>query len=180
MQGPFYCLKRGQRITQALILAMTPTLLSHERPIFSITVQKPQGSSQHRCSGGLNKTRRRWTIDAGAVIEDGAVLADNVWVGAGVWIGCGAQVGENSELRPGVRLYHNTVLGSDVLVHANTVIGSDGFGFAPVTDGWGKNTAARSRGSRRSRRIGANCAIDRGAWMTLSSKTMSLSIISCT
>ena len=72
------------------------------------------------------------TIDAGAVIEDDVVLADNVWVGAGVWIGCGAEVGENSELRPGVRLYHNTVLGSDVLVHANTVIGSDGFGFAPV------------------------------------------------
>ena len=103
------------------------------------------------------------TIDAGAIIEDGAVLADNVWVGAGVWIGFGAQVGENSELRPGVRLYHNTVLGADVLVHADTVIGSDGFGFAPVADGWEKilQLGCVVVGDRVE--IGANCAIDRGA-----------------
>ena len=103
------------------------------------------------------------TIDAGAVIEDDVVLSDNVWVGAGVWIGCGAQVGENSELRPGVRLCHNTVLGSDVLVHANTVIGSDGFGFAPIATGWEKILQLGGVVVGDRVEIGANCAIDRGA-----------------
>ena len=83
------------------------------------------------------------------------------------WVlACGlvvAQVGENSELRSGVRLYHNTVLGSEVLVHANTVIGSDGFGFAPVADGWEKILQLGRVVVGDRVEIGANCAIDRGA-----------------
>ncbi len=38
-------------------------------------------------------------------------------------------------LHPGVKIYHDCILGKDVTIHAGTVIGSDGFGFAPQPDG---------------------------------------------
>ena len=36
---------------------------------------------------------------------------------------------------PGVKIYHDCVIGNDVIIHAGAVIGSDGFGFAPQPDG---------------------------------------------
>jgi UDP-3-O-[3-hydroxymyristoyl] glucosamine N-acyltransferase len=44
-------------------------------------------------------------------------------------------VGAGSRLMPGVKLYHQCVVGSRVTIHAGSVIGADGFGFAPHTDG---------------------------------------------
>ena len=44
-------------------------------------------------------------------------------------------VGENSIIHPGVKIYHDCIIGKNVTIHAGTVIGSDGFGFAPQADG---------------------------------------------
>jgi UDP-3-O-[3-hydroxymyristoyl] glucosamine N-acyltransferase len=38
-------------------------------------------------------------------------------------------------LHPGVKVYHNCVIGANVTIHAGSVIGGDGFGFAPQADG---------------------------------------------
>ena len=38
-------------------------------------------------------------------------------------------------IHPGVKIYHDCVIGNNVTIHAGTVIGSDGFGFAPQADG---------------------------------------------
>jgi UDP-3-O-[3-hydroxymyristoyl] glucosamine N-acyltransferase len=45
------------------------------------------------------------------------------------------KVGDNSIIHPGVKIYHDCLIGSNVVIHAGTVIGSDGFGFAPQADG---------------------------------------------
>jgi UDP-3-O-[3-hydroxymyristoyl] glucosamine N-acyltransferase len=45
------------------------------------------------------------------------------------------RVGENCILHPGVKIYHDCVIGNNVVIHAGTIIGSDGFGFAPQADG---------------------------------------------
>jgi UDP-3-O-[3-hydroxymyristoyl] glucosamine N-acyltransferase len=37
-------------------------------------------------------------------------------------------------LNPGVKIYHDCILGEGVTIHAGTVIGSDGFGFAPQSE----------------------------------------------
>ena len=41
----------------------------------------------------------------------------------------------NTILHPGVKIYHDCVIGKNVTIHAGAVIGSDGFGFAPQADG---------------------------------------------
>jgi len=38
-------------------------------------------------------------------------------------------------VHPGVKIYHNCVIGANVTIHAGSVIGGDGFGFAPQPDG---------------------------------------------
>jgi UDP-3-O-[3-hydroxymyristoyl] glucosamine N-acyltransferase len=43
-------------------------------------------------------------------------------------------VGNGCTLNPGVKIYHECVLGEGVTIHAGTVIGSDGFGFAPQSE----------------------------------------------
>jgi UDP-3-O-[3-hydroxymyristoyl] glucosamine N-acyltransferase len=43
-------------------------------------------------------------------------------------------MGDNCTLNPGVKIYHDCVLGEGVTIHAGTVIGSDGFGFAPQSE----------------------------------------------
>jgi UDP-3-O-[3-hydroxymyristoyl] glucosamine N-acyltransferase len=45
------------------------------------------------------------------------------------------KVGDNSIIHPGVKIYHDCLIGNNVVIHAGTVIGSDGFGFAPQADG---------------------------------------------
>jgi UDP-3-O-[3-hydroxymyristoyl] glucosamine N-acyltransferase len=43
-------------------------------------------------------------------------------------------VGNGSTLNPGVKIYHECILGEGVIIHAGSVIGSDGFGFAPQSE----------------------------------------------
>lgn len=42
---------------------------------------------------------------------------------------------DNTTIHPGVKIYHDCVIGKNVTIHAGSVIGSDGFGFAPQADG---------------------------------------------
>ena len=37
-------------------------------------------------------------------------------------------------LNPGVKIYHDCVIGEGCIIHAGSVIGSDGFGFAPQSE----------------------------------------------
>jgi UDP-3-O-[3-hydroxymyristoyl] glucosamine N-acyltransferase len=45
------------------------------------------------------------------------------------------QVGKNCVFYPGVKVYHDCVIGDNCILHSNVVIGSDGFGFVPQADG---------------------------------------------
>lgn len=69
------------------------------------------------------------------VIGEGVVIEDNVIIQSNVNVGNRVSVGEGSVLYPGVRIYHDCVIGKKCTLHANAVIGSDGFGFAPDTNG---------------------------------------------
>ncbi len=44
------------------------------------------------------------------------------------------RLGINSILNPGVKIYHDCVIGQGCIIHAGSVIGSDGFGFAPQSE----------------------------------------------
>lgn len=68
------------------------------------------------------------SIGAGAVIGDGAIIQ------SGAVIGSRAKIGNATVLFPGVKVYHECVIGNACTIHANAVIGSDGFGFAPNAD----------------------------------------------
>jgi len=43
-------------------------------------------------------------------------------------------IGRNCTINPGVKIYHECVVGEYCIIHAGTVIGSDGFGFAPQSE----------------------------------------------
>ncbi|MBM3427591.1 MAG: UDP-3-O-(3-hydroxymyristoyl)glucosamine N-acyltransferase [Bacteroidetes bacterium] len=68
------------------------------------------------------------SVGAGAQVADGAILQ------SGVVIGARAKIGKSTVLFPGVKVYHECVIGEACTIHANAVIGSDGFGFAPNAD----------------------------------------------
>ena len=63
---------------------------------------------------------------------------------------------------PGVKIYHDCVIGKNVVIHAGTVIGSDGFGFAPQKDGTFKKVPQIGNVMIEDYvEIGANTTIDR-------------------
>ena len=65
-------------------------------------------------------------------------------------------------LHPGVRIYHDCVVGNWVNIHAGTVVGSDGFGFAPQADGSFKKVPQIGNVVIEDNvEIGANSTIDR-------------------
>ncbi|MEN9334547.1 MAG: hypothetical protein RLY35_1727 [Bacteroidota bacterium] len=69
------------------------------------------------------------------VVGEGVVIEDNVIIQSNVNIGNRVSIGAGSVLYPGVRIYHDCVIGKKCTLHANAVIGSDGFGFAPDANG---------------------------------------------
>ncbi|MBK7232591.1 MAG: UDP-3-O-(3-hydroxymyristoyl)glucosamine N-acyltransferase [Saprospiraceae bacterium] len=102
-------------------------------------------------------------VGAYTVIEEGAVIDDHSFLGAQVFIGKNVKLGHSVKLFPGVRIYHDCVLGDSVTIHSNTVIGSDGFGFVPNQDKSYKKIAQIGNvivGSHVE--IGSNTTIDRG------------------
>jgi UDP-3-O-[3-hydroxymyristoyl] glucosamine N-acyltransferase len=62
------------------------------------------------------------------------VIGSNVQVFPQVYIGDNSKVGDDTMLLPGVKIYHDTVIGRKCKIHAGVVIGSDGFGFAPQSE----------------------------------------------
>ena len=42
-------------------------------------------------------------------------------------------IGNHTTLRPGVKIYHDCLIGDNCNIEANCVIGADGFGFSPMT-----------------------------------------------
>jgi UDP-3-O-[3-hydroxymyristoyl] glucosamine N-acyltransferase len=96
------------------------------------------------------------TIGAGAVIGDGAIIQSGCVIGARV------KIGRDSVLFPGVKVYHECVIGDSCTFHANVVIGSDGFGFAPNADNqYNKIPQIGNVVIEDHVEVGANTAIDR-------------------
>jgi UDP-3-O-[3-hydroxymyristoyl] glucosamine N-acyltransferase len=96
------------------------------------------------------------TIGAGAVIGEGAIIQSGCVIGARV------KIGRDSVLFPGVKVYHECVIGDSCTFHANVVIGSDGFGFAPNADNqYNKIPQIGNVVIEDHVEVGANTAIDR-------------------
>ena len=71
-------------------------------------------------------------------------------------------IGKKCILNPGVKIYHDCLLGDNCVIHAGTVIGSDGFGFAPQSDSeFMKIPQIGNVIIEDNVEIGANVAIDR-------------------
>jgi UDP-3-O-[3-hydroxymyristoyl] glucosamine N-acyltransferase len=77
-------------------------------------------------------------------------------------LGDNVRIQDNSVLFPGVKIYHDCVVGRNVIIHAGTIIGSDGFGFAPQSDGsFQKVPQMGNVVIEDNVEIGANATIDR-------------------
>jgi len=121
-------------------------------------------------------------IDPGAVIDPSAqidpsahigphcVIGAEVRIGArtvllgGNHIGRGSVLGDDIRIHPNVVIYPRTQIGHRVIIHAGTVIGSDGYGY--VFD-QGRHRKVLQTGNvvlHDDVEIGANAAIDRGAF----------------
>jgi len=102
------------------------------------------------------------SIGAFVYIGEGAIIEDNVIIHPQSYVGDGAIVKSGSELRPGVRIMHQCVVGRNCLIHSNTVVGSDGFGFSQTTNGaYQKLSQTGNVVIEDEVEIGANVAIDR-------------------
>lgn len=101
-------------------------------------------------------------VGAFSYIGDNVVLGDNVSIYPQVYIGDNVKIDAGSILFPGVKVYHDCILGKNVVIHSGTVIGSDGFGFAPQEDGtYRKISQIGNVVIEDDVEIGANSTIDR-------------------
>jgi len=100
-------------------------------------------------------------IGAFAYIGRGVKLGRGVRIYPQVYIGDNAVIGDNTVLKPGVRVYHNCVIGARCILHAGVVIGGDGFGFAPVDGEYRKIPQLGNVVIADDVEIGANTTIDR-------------------
>jgi len=101
-------------------------------------------------------------IGAFAYIGEDVVVGNGAKIFPGVYLGNNSQVGANSILHPGVKVYHECIIGQHVTIHAGTVIGSDGFGYAPQPDGTLKKVPQIGNVQIEDNvEIGANTTIDR-------------------
>jgi UDP-3-O-[3-hydroxymyristoyl] glucosamine N-acyltransferase len=74
-------------------------------------------------------------IGAFSYVGDNVIIGNNAKIFPQVFLGDNSIIDEGTILYPGVKIYHECIIGKRVTVHANTIIGSDGFGFAPQKDG---------------------------------------------
>ncbi len=109
-------------------------------------------------------------IDPTAHVGPGCVIGNRVRLGArtallgGNHLGLDCEIGDESCLFPNVVLYPKTQIGRRVRIHAGTVIGADGYGY--VFDE-GRHRKLLQVGCviiQDDVEIGANAAIDRGAF----------------
>jgi len=66
-----------------------------------------------------------------AAISKNATTGKDLYAGEFAVISDGAVIGDHTILYPGVKIYHDTVIGSNCIFHSGVVIGGDGFGFVP-------------------------------------------------
>jgi UDP-3-O-[3-hydroxymyristoyl] glucosamine N-acyltransferase len=116
------------------------------------------------------------SIDSTAQIDPTAFIGPSCIIGPGVKIGArsvlmggnclgkNSSLGDDTVLHPNVVVYPRSQIGNRVIIHAGTVIGSDGYGY--VFD-QGKHRKVLQVGQVQIEddvEIGANAAIDRGAF----------------
>ncbi|MBN2669064.1 MAG: UDP-3-O-(3-hydroxymyristoyl)glucosamine N-acyltransferase [Bacteroidales bacterium] len=62
-------------------------------------------------------------------------IGNNVKIHNNVSVGDNVTIGDNTEIRSGVSIYYDTIIGKSCYIHSGTVVGAEGFGFAPQSDG---------------------------------------------
>jgi len=109
-------------------------------------------------------------IDPTAHVGPGCVIGDRVRLGArtsllgGNHLGLDCEIGDECCLFPNVVLYPKTQIGRRVRIHAGTVIGADGYGYV-FDEGRHRKLLQVGRVIIQDDvEIGANAAIDRGAF----------------
>jgi len=101
-------------------------------------------------------------IGAFSFIGHKVKIGQNVKIYPQVYVGDNVVIGDNTILQPGVKVYHDCVIGSNVRIHAGTIIGGDGFGFAPQQNGSYKKVPQIGNVVVEDNvEIGSNCSIDR-------------------
>ena len=71
------------------------------------------------------------------------------------------KIGKNTIIYPGVKMYHDSIMGSNVIIHSGAVIGADGFGFSKDVNVYNKIPQMGNVVIEDDVEIGANTTIDR-------------------
>ncbi len=101
-------------------------------------------------------------IDAGAVIGRDVDIGERCYIGANVVIGDGVLIGNDCRIGANCAISH-ALIGHRVEIETCVTIGSQGFGFVPGPAGLERMLQLGRVVIEESVKIGANCAIDRGA-----------------
>lgn len=101
-------------------------------------------------------------IDAGAVIGRDVDIGERCHIGANVVIGDGVLIGDDCHIGANCCISH-ALIGHRVEIETSVTIGSQGFGFVPGPAGLERMLQLGRVIVEEGVKIGANCAIDRGA-----------------
>ncbi|WP_072374559.1 UDP-3-O-(3-hydroxymyristoyl)glucosamine N-acyltransferase [Hyphomicrobium sp. NDB2Meth4] len=101
-------------------------------------------------------------IDPGAVIGRDVDIGERCYIGPNVVIGDGVLIGNDCRIGANCTISH-TLLGHRVEIETCVTIGSQGFGFVPGPAGLERMLQLGRVIIEEGVKIGANCAIDRGA-----------------
>ncbi|MET0221835.1 MAG: UDP-3-O-(3-hydroxymyristoyl)glucosamine N-acyltransferase, partial [Tardiphaga sp.] len=101
-------------------------------------------------------------IDAGVVIGAEADIGERCHIGPNVVIGDGVLIGNDCRIGANCSISH-ALIGHRVEIETCVTIGSQGFGFVPGPTGLERMLQLGRVVIEEGVRIGANCAIDRGA-----------------
>jgi len=101
-------------------------------------------------------------VDAGAVIGRDVDIGERCHIGANVVIGDGVLIGNDCRIGANTCISHS-LIGHRVEIETCVTIGSQGFGFVPGPAGLERMLQLGRVVIEEGVRIGANCAIDRGA-----------------
>jgi len=101
-------------------------------------------------------------IDAGAVVGRDVDIGERCHIGANVVIGDGVLIGDDCRIGANCSISH-ALIGHRVEIETGVTIGSQGFGFVPGPAGLERMLQLGRVVIEESVKIGANCAIDRGA-----------------
>lgn len=104
----------------------------------------------------------RTQIGHGVVIEEGAEVGEGATIGHNTVIGRGVKLGNQVRVGTNCSISH-AVIGDRTEIGSNVTIGSEGFGFVPSPAGLLRMLQVGAVSIGTDVKIGANCAIDRGA-----------------